>query len=490
MSRITDELARQRSICKEGERFLRAGDIKRATALLKGCKPSQAMLETRLGLAKLARRTGQTSLGLRLLYGHLRPEERSRAQASLVAEYAVLLLENGGLHEAEQLLRRSDARLHPDLLLAQAWCLFEAWNYGPSLPLLREYIDRQEDPYFRLAGMVNLGEAYLATHRISTAIALLGSAIRTAEAEGYARLLANALHIRARAFFLSHRLDRSDQDLLRAKGIFGENRVSDAILVKRQWAINRASEKGALAPLRHFREEALASKAWESVRECDFEKLRIRFDQSLFDRLYYGTPHEQYRLRLGRAAGRHAPSASFYWGDRGMSPLDLSESRFSWRGRMIRLTPQTRALLYALLSDFYRPVRVGSLFARLFPREYFDPSHSPARVHQALRRLRLWLAEQRIPLKIECRAQCYFLSLHAPFAVRLPLSLRHSIGPLDQVEKLQTQFKGRPSFSAKEAREALALPKATTTRHLQTALAVEKIERMGRGKNTRYRVLS
>src|SRR5207302_175208 len=67
-------------------------------------------------------------------------------------------------------------------------------------------------------------------------------------------------------------------------------------------------------------------------------------------------------------------------------------------------------MLQSLALDFYRPLQLAELHERLYPREYFNPFSSPDRVHQAARRLRRWLQENRIPLGISEELGQYRLS--------------------------------------------------------------------------------
>lgn len=459
------------------ERLLRAGRVAHVARLLRGISPARVGTAERLPLARAARRSGLFYLGLRLLRGHLREGDR-RQRAARTAEYAVLLYHVGYGGEALALLRGIPPDHHPDLLLAQSWCLFERWEFAPTVPLLRAYVARQEDPYLRLAGEVNLGEALLACGDVEESRLLLDAAIRQSEKDGHVRLLANALHLRARANVALGKISDSDRDLERAYALFGGIDASDAILIRRQRAINEALRTRSSAPLRRFRAEALRAGDAESVRETDLAQLSLAPSRALLDRLYYGTPYPRFRRGL-----RGAPSATFTWGSRSGPVFDLGEKKVRWRDGAVVLTSQYRVLLLTLLGDFYRSPSVGGLFAGLFPGAYFDPATSPARVHQALKRLRRWFRENRIPLDVVCARRRYSLVPRGPVAVRIPLALRKSES-LDPLSRLEEGLAAE--FTAKQARELLGLSKATVTRLLASAVDSGKLARRGRGKLVRY----
>lgn len=467
--------------------LLKQGQVVPAARLLRSALPRRIPEERVLEVARIARRTGQISLGLRLLAGRVeRKAGRSARQAELRAEYAVLLTLNGCVLEAIHLLDNLDLKLHPDALLAKSWCHFELWEHERAVPLLLEYVERQRSPYYRAAGAINLAEAYLAAGNDAAALDLLSRTIPALKKEGFRRLLANALHWRAQAHGRAGQPTRARADLREALSLFGKTSVSDALLIRRQIAFQAAEEARSAGPIQEFREEARVARDWESVRECDFQALRLRFRRSLYERLYFGTPYEAYRRRMAEAFGETRPPREFLWGDRGAPTLDLAR-RTGPQER--KLTRQNNALIDALLRDFYRPVTVGELFARLFPAERFDPRSSPVRVHQCIRRLRRWLAQAKLPLEVLCEGRLYYLRKTGPIAVRIPVEMRRTITLPGPVEALSARF-GAEFFTAHDARIALGCSKATACRILSGAEASRRTEKTGKGKNTRYRFVA
>jgi tetratricopeptide (TPR) repeat protein len=457
--------------------LIRKGSLPLARELLKNLPISRIPRDARLPLAQLARRLGLLSLGLRLLFPLInRNAKQSRGQMELFAEYAVLLVQNGSVTEAMRLLQDRDLTLHPDALLAMAWCHFERWEYELALPLLRKYIPAQPKPYFNLAGRINLAEALLATKNFAEALELLSSAIIEAEKNQHIRLMANALHLRAQVYAEKKMLKKSDADLFRALSIFGDTNAPDALLIRRQWAFNRAAECGSPKSIQVFRTEALSLKAWESVRECDLQLSKT--NRKILPRLYFGTPYPGYRHRLEKT---YSPPVNFLWGHTESDALDLSQ-------RTKGVTRQNLLLLDILLRDFYLPFSAGGIFSELFPVEIYDPFLSPIRVHQCLKRLRQWFLREKIPLEVVCKNRRYLLRPTAPFSVLIPLALRHESRAESPLDKLVSAF-GEKLFSREEAAQILGFSKATTNRYLLNEISDARIEKIGAGKNTRYRLL-
>jgi tetratricopeptide (TPR) repeat protein len=470
------------------EAYIRKGQLSRARALLLSLPLNKIPKDKRLALARFARRAGPLYLGFRLLHPMLDARKRNDSEsAEIVAEYAVMLIQNGNHSEALRLLEKMRLDLHPDLLLAKAWAHFERWEYRSALPLLRDYVARKKDPYLNLAGRVNLAEACHAEEKLPTALKLLNEVIAEAEQKGHTRLLGNGLHLRARVFVGLRELEKSDRDLERAMRLFGRKEAPDAGLIRRQTAINQALKAKSVKPLLSFREEAVKAEEWESVRECDFQMLKIRFQRALFQRLYRGTPYPAFRERMEKEFGKLPLPPHFLWGTPGAACLDLSQKTFPYHGKEVAVTRQNRALLQILVRDSYRPVSVGGIFAGLFPSEHYDPALSPVRVHQGLKRLRQWLAQAKIPLALECRGSWYFLRRKGDFSIRVPVeqeSLSALLSPRDHIAQA---FPVPTLFSAAQARQRLGLPKATVTRYLAALIASGALEKMGRGKATKYR---
>jgi hypothetical protein len=147
-------------------------------------------------------------------------------------------------------------------------------------------------------------------------------------------------------------------------------------------------------------------------------------------------------------------------------------------------------LLAALVADFYRPIRVAAAYVLIYPGEYFNPVSSPARVHEAVKRLRQWLEAQKLTITIEESSGAYRLVSTAPCSLRIPSITgsplaRHS--PI--VDKLRQRWP-REGFTIQQASELLKTPARSTLRLLEEAIRAGSLERVGKGRATRYHVFA
>lgn len=459
------------------ERLIRAGEIRaarRAFATLELAKPNRP---DALKAARMARRLGDVKTGLRLLTRFILPDSpRVKATEPERAEYANLLSLNGNVEEALFLL---DEISEPESLLAKAWCYFEIWEHALAIPLLEAHIKQTADPYYRAAGRINLAEALLATGKLRAALESVNEAVAAIDPKTSGRLLANALHMRARIRTELRQLAGSDADLERARKLFGAAPTTDAFLIQRQLIFNRARGTQNVQPLLRARGDFTAQGQWESLRELDYELLRLRFDEKTFARLYVGTPYEGYRRRLMSLADGGEPPRGFTWGSGAEKALCIEGGDYQGKKRLTKLPLR---LLQCFLSDLYRPQSLGRIFSALHPEERYHWRHSPNRVHQSLSRLRTELKQARIPLTI--RSEGAFFLLERKGAISIPL--KHDLSARkDPYMKLKTKF--LEGFAAGDARVRLKLTKTSANRLLNAWIAEGKIERTGVGKAVRYR---
>lgn len=472
----------------ECEELLRAGEPLRAARILRRLRADDVPPNRRAVVANLARRAGLLKAAFRVLYHGGQPAHFEDWRPDERAEYAVALTLVGGSDEAFGILASVSERTpEPSLLFAKAWCYFDRWEHALALPLLTSAQQIEGDPYRRIAGAINLAEAYGGANDPVTARMLLDEAIVETELRDYRRLQANALHLRARIFFETSDLRRSDQDLARARSLFGGTGTTDALLIERQIAINSAFRLGSPLPLHRFRARARRAGAYEDLREIDFQSLRLQHDEKLLRKIFLGTPFPAYRERLRRTYGDIAVEKGLSLGRRSPSFLDLATGE-ARRGeeRKIVLARQNLTLARALARDLYVPPSVGGIFHALFPDESFNYLTSPPRVRQALRRLRTELSAEGLPLKLRCRSNRYRLAVGPGFRLRLDVpALLRDRPPSDQ-ERLRAGLGAAASFTGRQARALLGHSRSTTLRLLDQLIREGVIERVGRGKNAVY----
>lgn len=477
----------------------RHGAVRQELSRINAREVSRAALEA---LANVARRAGAFSLALRLLNPVCRPApgiQRDAAPGEL-AEYGMALVKNGSFDEALGILAEIDPRAEPRTFLYQAFARFPRWEYGEALPLLEKFLSRV-DPgaYEHRIAEVNRLAALIFVGRLGQAAESARRLLESTERDGQRLLQANVLELSAQVAIQSDDHARARESLERARSLLSDAPVGDRLFVDKWQAVIRLAETRGLeaAPLEEVRRSALGLGHWETLRDCDFHEARHRARPDLFARLYHGTPHEAYRARLLevlRAYG--APSESHLRkGASGPPPgsdegtLDLEAATWKAGRALFRAGGVEHRLLVQLNRDFYRPERIGSLFAAVYPGEYFNPVSSPLRVHQALRRLRRSIREAKVPLRIREEGHQYFLVPGKSCAIASRVS-RQGAGD----RELELRFRGLEvilsggALGARELSRLSGLSVSTVTRILKEARESGWVIAEGQGPARKYRL--
>ncbi|WP_142701897.1 lipopolysaccharide assembly protein LapB [Bdellovibrio sp. ZAP7] len=474
-------------IIEASEELLRNGQVAKAAQNFKKIRLSKVVTKDAVHVAQFARRTGQITAGLKVLQRQISKKQTvDRQNLEFKAEYANVLTLIGCVTEALGILAEVTTQSIPEALLAKSWCHFEVWEYSKAIPLLKKYVRVQSDEYLRLAGYVNLAEALLGAGDPVSAIAIATKAAAEAKRKYYTRLLANALHIRAQAYELQHDLAKSNSDLKQAMEIFGSSLTSDAFLIRRQIAINDSIRNKKAASLVKAKDEALGLGEYESLRHLDYKSLEIKFNNEVFNHLYYGSPYEHFRTRLLKRFPQGKIRRNYIWGDKSGTALDLSTENVHFGTKSVEITPQVHRLLLTLINDSYNPVRIGGIYSSSFPGSHFIADHSSTVVHQALKRLRQWFEENEIPLTVECTKRRYRLIQLKPVGIILSKDSFKELEGLSTIQKLRRAFVIAHEFGMTDAIDVLGISKASAHRALVSEIMSGNIEKKHKGRNTKY----
>ncbi len=468
------------------DEWVRSGQVARAAAEIRRLNLAQIPRLNRLPLARLCRRAGLITSGVKLLRPLIRDEREMEQKASLgeVCEYAALLTRIGLVDEAAQLLEKADTRRAPEAELFTSYCHIMRWDYERAIPHLRAFISATPEPYMRQIARVNLSAALVATQDWLAAEELLNGLISDLEASQSRRLLGNCLELRSQIYLGREKIEECRSDLARAGEIFSTNESYDMILVRKWLAYLEALDAESPTALKSFRALAAKNRHWESVREADFLSLKVRFHQPTLDHLYFGTPFSAYRSRIEREIGR-PPGPHFSFGGNRREYLDLQTGEV--KGRIAADPPRkVHRLVDLLLQDFYVPIRTGPLFAGLYPGEYYDPHSSPLRVRQVMRRLRRWIESEHLPLTVMTERGAFRLKTAGPFSVQVPVRIAHAPEVLSEAERLRRHFAEGTSFQMNEACRGLSLSRSSFHRLAQKMIERGELERQGVGKATHY----
>ena len=449
--------------------------------------------------AGLAWRVGLPQLGIKALNPLVRPSSRKPATATEAEkiEYAGCLVKIGAAEEALALVTGIAAAEHPRVLLVQAFAYIAQWDYHSARTYLAQYVRHGKvRAYDRLVGKVNLAEAMIHDGKIDKARMALRDLLHDASLRRLHLVFGKTLELAAQ-FAIEHgRYAEADKYLQQAGKVLGATNGLDIFFVEKWSAISAARQtKGgpeALAKLATVRTKAEAIGHWETVRDCDKWLALVTGDESRLRHLYHGTPHAAFRRDLAKL-----PAAPKDWGTeylwqvtpgKAKSVLDLTD-RSPWLDGPLRPDQLLHRLLVALTSDFYRPFRVATLYARLYPGEHYNPESSPHRVHEAVKRLRNFLADEKLGLEILEAGGQYRLSAEKPFSIRVPLRTLVPTKKNSFLNLVRNRWPDAP-FSVNEVSELLKVSSRTALSQVKTAVEEGALVKEGKGPATRYRLAS
>ena len=438
--------------------------------------------------AKLARRLGLTDEALRLL--HKRVRTTLDASPEELSEYAVSLIRAGYYREGDELLNRKELAKMPQTKYFQAFSAIYKWNYEDSLLLLRQYLAEAElSSYERLVAEVNSAASliYLGFPKTETEY-YLNELLAEARKQNAVRLEANLMELAAQNY-LYHDDESSAEKLLHAAtGRLSSDSSFDAFFIKK-WKIlmKVKSNPNRLEFIREaieFRRQAQQNEHWEVARDIDFHLGIWNRNRSILMHQYFGTPHLGYRKRLVRF-GTPEYSEQDYYDWRLLSKkrpdkiIDLKTGEYF----QTQLKGQDLKVLQALACDFYRPARVSRIFESVFAGEYYDPLSSPNRTHKAVHRLKNEIRKLDWPINIQ-NIDGYCLSAVEGLGIRSYLNyhIEDSF-----YSKLKEVF-GDNVFTSEQVATLFAMPKRSTQKKLGDLSYDLKLEKIGRGPSTKYKI--
>jgi tetratricopeptide (TPR) repeat protein len=475
------------------ENEIRAGQMVRARRrLAQEVSLKDVPRDWALPVAHVARRTGLIGFAMKLLAPIVRPKKNLSKPATSKerAEYGVLLHRGGAALESLEILETVNLEEAPEALLYRVYCLFNQWDHLAAVPLLQDYLAREQNPYQAMVGELNLCSALVSARRFDEALDTLNRYSARAKEHKLMRLLGNSLELRAQVHLQGGDFSSARRDLQEASSVLSDGKVFDSILVRKWSLITEALEQRSLEPLEKLRLEALSAFAWETVREVDRFKLKIDFRQEAFNHLYFGTPYAMYRKLISEEFKVTPIIRDYTWGGSGNSILDLSTGRIEGLHADTSAMPRKRHMLISILAkDFYQGVRIGGIFSQLFPGEYFDIFSSPQRVRQQIYRTRLWYEENQIPFQIKERQGFYSLAIENNFGIRVTAVDAQADGWRRDWNRVLNELQGESTFGAAFVSERLGVSRSGVKRLLLWALEQGLVVKEGKAANTIYRLV-
>jgi len=476
------------------DELIRAGKGLEASHRLKAFPLRQLPREYRTRFCHTARRLRLVSLALKVLNPIVRPTTRKVIEATdkEKAEYAAALAAAGAIEEAIGIFRSLDPKANSELYLLEANAHFAKWDYIAALPLLEAYVRTPDiGDYWRLVGLVNLAAAEV-FERHPDAEATLQNVLEKADPSTYRILRGYALQLHAEKAVWLKNWDEAREHLSVAEEYFKDSHSLESLFIKKWFAIVKLYEKGAKAAtpdLETVKTEARARAHWETLRSVDYHVAIVTQRPDVIAHFVFGTPFTALRNRLLRDLGSPTEVAPEYpWrleGGKGKAETQLSLEAIGESG--LKAGMALHRLFSVLTTDFYRPLRIPEVHARLFEDEYFNPTSSPHRIAQLISRLRVYFKQQRIPIRIEEKDSAYRLLAARPCVLLLKSPLRKAEALPDVRYGRLREVLGTNDFDVRDAADVLSLSVRSASRALQQAVTDGVLVREGKGKKTRYK---
>lgn len=467
-------------LLRDCDNDIKSGKLQHVSKRLAQFETSRIPREFRVPLAKICRRAGLYTMGLRLLAKFVRGRAPTATPAELT-EYAALLVRIGTVEEAITILKTVNTAEIPEALLIRAFAHFTLWEYENAIDVLESYLKNSLAPDVQLVGRSNLAFALVETRQHEKARRLLSENVQLGLTLGYT-------HLQVYNEALLAQVDLQEEDYVSARRRISSvaDRVGDASAYN-NWSMLKlkliidALEKRSLAPLDELRRQAKKKQDWPALRDADLFSLKIRFDTETFLHLFFGSPLPGFRERFCRELDRSPERQIYILGKKSAPRFDLETGEFVGQ-EVIRVGSKCHQMLCVLLHDFYQPVRVGGLHAALFPGEHFDILSSPDRIHQLIRLTRNWLRKNRIPARIIEDRGFYSFVIEGNISFRISIR-RPAQDPYHfQIQTLKRFFSSRQIFSARGVQEQLKISRSSAHRLLQRAIEEGDVERLGKIK--------
>lgn len=492
---------------EEIQQIIRAGSIPEARRRILGLFGKRVERRHRVRLAYLANQISLNDKAVQLLSRIVRPSEgASDATEEERAEYGMALADLGAADEALAIFSKLDVERIPRIFRAYSLAHFRKWDWLRALPMIERFVARARPVAIdRLWGRLRLAAALMhGKNELHRSLELLEGVVRETRPDHYPLVRLEALNFLAQNHYLL-RDWRGARATLSSLDDMSEGNDPMYALVVRQWRAlvtlqqPGADPRAARRELRSAREGFVEMGRYFSVRSCDFYLAKTTRDPRRLAYLFYSTPYPGFRGKLLEAFGCDDSSvpAFFDWrigtGRSGPSfVLDVRNGRANRGSAALKPGQLPQRLLEALALDFYKPPNVVELHERLYPGEFYRPSTSPHRVHEAARRLRAWFSSSRVPLELTERSGLYRLASESDVAIRLPKPGLDPASPKaepktsDLVERLRGNFGGR-EFGSTDAAELVGISRNSAIASLTEASALGLLERLGAGRSTRYR---
>ena len=493
----------------EWEQLVRSGRGGQIREHILKIQDSKLSRNDTLKVANYARRVGLSLVSINLLRAFVRSDAgiNNKASNDEKSEYAAALIREGVVGEGLKILRDVDTSAYPESLLYSAFGLFTRWDYEASIPLLQKYVKLTGSEYQKILGHINLVAALIFTKNLDQADVLLARLIQQTQKEQYKLSHSYCLELYGQ-YYLQQKDYKKARNYFNKAGALSANSATSMPFLVRKWLaitdLIEASASGkkdlSAKDIKQFnliKDEALKIKDFETVRTCDLHLAICKRDKNLAKHVYFGSAHRKFRENVAVQISHFTEIPEQYdqiLPSNNNNTLVKNETRcFDMHqgseiaGSVKLKNNQAMHRVFQIIaSDFYKPVRATEIFSLAFPNEYFDQSVSINRVHQVVKRLRIWLTESEVPLQIIENKNTYRIQNTSSYKIRWT-DRQQTFEKNFLVNKLFKKFKN-DTFKLQEAASYLEMPSRSASRALKKAIDESLIELVGGGSTSCYKI--
>lgn len=438
--------------------------------------------------ASLFRRTGQFHKSVKLLCRIVNDDRKARHLSPEVkAEYGAALGFIGATQEAGLLLKSIDPSDFPKKLLFESFNAMATWDGTEAIRSLKEYEKFPLSDYERIVCWVNLAAALSDEGKYEEANHLLGEVFHLTNESPFYLLRGNAYHLLASNQVMAGQWAEANETLAQAeKRLAGASRLESFFVHKWKAILEVMKTKGEPASLRQMesvRKEARKLEHWETLRDFDRYECVATRNKELYEKVNFGTPYPHFRERLSVLFGtKPVLPTQYVWrlGNAHAKYLDVSRIEGLREGHLLH------RLLLTFMSDFYRPLRVATIFANLYQGERYNSHSSPNRIYFAVSELRDFLKTQNCGLGVAEANGSYKLVSTSGVNLLVNRELRPQSRESVLIYSLQKAVNST-SFTSNQAATSIGSPYRTVVRLLGKALDQGLISKSVNGREVNYK---
>lgn len=491
----------------EIDKSIRHGDRDLAATLLAKISTKNLTNREREEYCGLALRLGKADTVLRLLGGELIRSYQTRQEfpSVLKACYAQALTQVGAVQQASRIFQEllKEGTAVPRLHLYAAVNLFAQWKYEDAAGLLKIGLAQVTNDYECLVLKLNLISALLVIDQKSEARSLIEELQNLLNPAQHKLLYWNLQELCAQEHLYSGRFEEARE--LLEKLANDPSLPSDRYkLFIEKWSLMRRilvrDPAIQIKAINDFRNRAQELEHWESFRESFLLEALLTGQLEHLTQVELGTPWTPYRTRaqslfssLHGKLQASRPENWLQWDKKQngfSSPVVVDTRSGTSSDGKLQLKPGSlpHRLLLTLTQDLFRPASVGNLFSELWPDEFYDPVHSPDRIYQLIARLRKALRATPGVEVIEHNGH-YRIRTHNEYAIQVWRDRFDDLEVQAFVDTLQ-RLPIAPTFQSGELVTYLQKSQATVVSLLNRSVAQKRLEKLGAGARTRYKLVA